>query len=110
MGVYSLIAYLTSRRRQEIGVRMALGATRSQVVRLTIRHALLITGLGLLIGTALAVALGQVMAAALFGLVTLRAWPVITMVIALGLVSVAAGYLPAWRAAALDPTDALRTS
>lgn len=110
MGVYSLIAYLASRRTQEIGVRMALGATRWQVVRLTIIHALVITGLGLAIGTALAVALGQVMASALFGLVTLRAWPVVTMIVALGLVSVGAGYLPARRAAALDPTDALRTS
>jgi putative ABC transport system permease protein len=110
MGVYSLIAYLASRRTQEIGVRMALGATRGQVVRLTIGHALVITAIGLIVGTALAVALGQVMATALFGLVTLRAWPVVAMVVALGLVSVAAGYLPARRAAALDPTDALRTS
>jgi putative ABC transport system permease protein len=110
MGVYSLIAYLASRRTREIGVRMALGATRWQVVRLTITHALVITALGLAIGTALAVALGQVMASALFGLVTLRPWPVVTMVAVLGFVSVVAGYLPARRAAALDPTDALRTS
>jgi putative ABC transport system permease protein len=108
MGVYSLIAYLASRRTQEIGVRMALGASRWQVVRLTITQAIVITGLGLVVGTALAVALGQVMASALFGLVTLRALPVVTIVVALGLVSVVAGYLPARRAAAIDPISALR--
>jgi ABC-type antimicrobial peptide transport system permease subunit len=110
MGVYSLIAYLASRRTQEIGVRMALGATRWQVVRLTITHALVITAIGLAVGSALAMALGQVMSSTLFGLVTLRPWPVVAMAAALGFVSVAAGYLPARRAAGLDPTDALRTS
>ena len=51
MGVYSLIAYLAARRTQEFGVRMALGATRWQVIRLNVRQALVITGLGLAMGT-----------------------------------------------------------
>jgi predicted permease len=110
MGVYSLMAYLAARRTQEIGVRMALGATRWEVIRLTLTQVLVITGLGLAIGAALAVALGQVMASVLFGLVTLQALPVVAMVLALGVVSVAAGYLPARRAANLNPTDALRTN
>jgi putative ABC transport system permease protein len=110
MGVYSLIAYLAARRTQEIGVRMALGATRWQVIRLNIRQALVITGLGLAVGTGLAIMLGRVMASALFGLVSLEPLPIVVMVVALGLTALAAGYLPARQAANLDPTTALRTS
>ncbi|MCC7032918.1 MAG: ABC transporter permease [Acidobacteria bacterium] len=109
MGVYSLIAYLAARRTQEIGVRIALGATRWQVIALNIRQALVITGLGLAVGTVLAVALGRVMTSALFGLVSLEPLPVAAMVVALGLTALAAGYLPARKAADLDPTTALRT-
>lgn len=109
MGVYSLIAYLAARRTQEIGVRMALGATRWQVIALNIRQALVITGLGLAVGTVLAVALGKLMSSALFGLVSLEPLPVAVMVVALGLTALVAGYLPARKAADLDPTTALRT-
>jgi ABC-type antimicrobial peptide transport system permease subunit len=109
LGVYGLIAYLAAQRTQEIGVRMALGATRGQVIALTIRQALVITSLGLLVGTALAIALGQVMATALFGLVSLEPLPIALMVVVLGVTALAAGYFPARRAADLDPTAALRT-
>jgi len=109
MGVYSLIAYLAARRTQEIGVRMALGATRRQVIALNVRQALVITGLGLSAGTILAVSLARVMAAALFGLVSPDPLPILAMVVVLGLTALAAGYLPARKAADLDPTVALRT-
>ncbi len=81
MGVYSLIAYLAARRTQEFGVRMALGATRWQVIRLNVRQALVITGLGLAMGTAIAIVLGRVMASALFGLVSLEVMPIAAMVV-----------------------------
>ena len=110
MGIYSLVAYLAARRTQEIGVRIALGATRWQVIRLNVHQALVITGLGLTMGTALALVLGRVMAATLYGLVSLEWLPVAIMTAVLGLTALAAGFLPARRAAALDPTDALRTS
>jgi len=109
MGVYGLIAYLAARRTQEIGVRMALGATRWQVITLNVRQALVITGLGLVVGTGLAILLGRVMASALFGLVSLDPLTVVAMVVVLGLTALTAGYLPARRAAKLDPTTALRT-
>ena len=109
-GVYSLIAYLAARRTQEIGVRMALGATRWQVITLNVRQALLITTLGLGAGAGLAVGLGRVMASALFGLVSLEILPIAVMTLGLGATALAAGYLPARRAADLDPTEALRTN
>ncbi len=109
MGVYSLTAYLASRRTQEIGVRMALGATRWQVIRLSARRVMVVTLLGLAVGTALAVALGRLMASVLFGLVSLDALPVAGMAAVIGVVTVLAGALPARRAADLDPTTALRT-
>ena len=110
MGVYSLIAYLAARRTQEFGVRLALGATRWQLIRLNIRQALVITGLGLALGTALAVGIGRAMASALFGLVSLDVLPVVAMVTVIGLTALAAGFLPARKAANLDPTEALRIS
>jgi hypothetical protein len=109
-GVYSLLAYLAARRTQEFGVRLALGATRAQVIGLTVRQAVVVTALGLTTGSVLAVAVGRVMASALFGLVSLEAWPIALMVGVIGLTALAAGYLPARRAADLDPTEALRTN
>jgi putative ABC transport system permease protein len=109
MGVYSLVAYIAARRTQEFGVRMALGATRWQVIRLNVHQALVITGLGLALGAVLAFVLGRLMASALYGLVTLDLLPVAVMTVVLGVTALAAGFLPARRAANLDPTEALRT-
>jgi ABC-type antimicrobial peptide transport system permease subunit len=108
MGIYSLMAYAASPRRQEFGVRMALGATRWQVIRLSLRHAAMITGLGLALGAALAVVLNRVMVSALFGLVSFDATAVAVMTAAIGITVIVAGWLPARRAASLEPTDALR--
>lgn len=107
-GMYSLMAYIAARRTQEFGVRVALGATRAQVTWLGISRALGITGGGLVLGGVLAVAVGRVMQATLFGLVQSSAAVVVAAVAGLGAVALVAGYLPARRAAAQDPWLALR--
>ena len=70
IGIYSLMAFLTAQRTQEIGVRMALGADRWQVLRVVTSRALLITGAGIAIGAVLAIGVGRVMESMLYGLVS----------------------------------------
>ena len=89
------MAFLTSQRTQEIGVRMALGATRWQVIRLTTAHALRITIVGSAVGAALSVGLGRVMESAMSGLVSTDAWRLSALVMALAAAALLAAYLPA---------------
>jgi predicted permease len=108
-GVYSLMAYLASQRTREIGVRLALGASWWQVIRLTTGQALKITIAGTLVGAALAVGIGQVMQSLLRGIVSTDAPTLVALVLALTLVALTAAFLPARKAANLDPTTALRS-
>jgi predicted permease len=108
MGIYSLMTFLTAQRTQEIGVRMALGAGRWQVIRATTRRALGITAAGTLVGGALAFALGRAMQGLLFGLVTTSVVPLLAIVLILASAALLAAYLPARRAAQIDPMSALR--
>jgi putative ABC transport system permease protein len=108
-GMYSLMAYLAARRTREIGLRIALGATRRQVMWLTASRAGRIAIGGGVAGAALAVALGRVMQTALFGLISPSLLIVAMAVVTLAAVTVAAGFLPARRAASQDPWAALRT-
>ena len=110
IGIYSLMAFLTTQRTQEIGVRMALGASRWQVVRVTASRALTITVAGTIIGSALAVGAGRVMESLLFGLVVTSFVQLGGLVLVLGLVALLAAYVPARRAARIDPMTALRES
>jgi predicted lysophospholipase L1 biosynthesis ABC-type transport system permease subunit len=108
LGIYSLMSYLASRRTQEIGVRMAFGATKADVVRLTLRQAATITIGGLATGLGLAYALGAAMQAFMFGAVASNALLPVALAALLAAAAIAASYLPARRAASLDPTVALR--
>lgn len=110
MGIYSLMAFLTTQRTQEFGVRMALGAGRWQVVRLTTMQAMRITVAGTAIGAVLAFALGRVMQSLLSGLVTTNAALLAALVMVLGGAALVAAYLPARRASRVDPIAALRES
>ena len=110
IGIYSLMTFLTTQRTQEIGVRMALGASRWQVVRVTASRAFTITVAGAIIGSALAFGAGRVMESLLYGLVVSSMTQLGGLVIVLGAVALLAAYLPARRAARIDPMSALRES
>ena len=108
MGLYSLMAYIISRRTQELGVRLALGATRWQIVALTTGAGLRVTVTGLVVGAALAFAIGRVMESALYGVVVMSVAELAAVIGAVALVSLLATYLPTRSTARLDPASALR--
>jgi putative ABC transport system permease protein len=107
-GLYSLMAFMAARRTQEIGVRIALGANRWQVIRIATAPAVWITAGGITIGGLLAAGLGQLMASVLRGGVAANFWYLGVLILLLAFVALTAAYLPARRAAAIDPTVALR--
>jgi putative ABC transport system permease protein len=109
IGLYGVMSYSVEQRTQEIGVRVALGASAAGVVRLVLRQALLLTLVGVVIGVAGALAMGRGLQAILVG--SKAGDPVILAGVALVLAAVAAGAstIPALRAAKVDPMEALRT-
>ena len=110
LGIYSLMAFLTTQRTQEIGVRMALGAGRWQVIRAISKRAVAITLSGSLVGVVLAFGIGQVMQSILFGMVTMSVVPLVALAMLIAVAALLAAYLPARRAAGIDPMSALRES
>jgi predicted permease len=108
LGLYGVIVYMVARRRNEIGVRLALGADRGRVVRLVLREACLLVLIGLAIGTGLALWLGRAAASLLYGLKPYDPLALAGALSLLAAVSLLASYAPALRAARLHPMDALR--
>lgn len=108
-GIYGTLAYRVSRRTAEIGVRMALGARRGQVVWMILRSSLWLTCIGILVGAPLAIVVSRTLASSLYQVQPFDAASYIAAVLCLVLVSLAASAVPAQRAARLDPAKALRT-
>ena len=107
-GIYGLMAYVVSQRSNEIGLRMALGASSADVLWLVLGQSAVTTGIGLVVGVAGAVAATRVLTSMLFE-VTPNDPTVYTGVTALLVVmALGASYLPAWRATKVDPLTALR--
>jgi predicted permease len=109
LGLYGVMSYIVERRTSEIGVRLALGSTRSAVLRLVLKETLLLITLGGLIGLALSIAAMHLATSFLFGLSPEDPATIVGALLLLLLVSMGAGFFPAWRAASVDPMQALRT-
>jgi predicted permease len=108
LGLYGVLSYFVARRRNEIGIRMALGADRGAVLRLVLRDAGIQVGAGLVLGGALAVFAARSAATMLFGLKPADPLTLAMALAALAAVALGASYLPARRAARLEPMTALR--
>jgi predicted permease len=108
VGIYGVISYIATQRTREIGIRMALGAAQRDVSSLFLKHGLVLSGIGIVIGIAGAAGLTRLMSSMLFGVSALD-W-VTYLAVAVGLAGTAllASYLPAVRAARVDPSVALR--
>jgi ABC-type antimicrobial peptide transport system permease subunit len=108
IGLFGLMSYSVARRTNEVGVRMALGAAGGDVVRLVMRESMTLVLAGLALGLAGAVAESRVMSSLLFGLAPVDPVAIAGAMIAMTTLAALAGYLPARRAARVDPMVALR--
>jgi predicted permease len=108
IGLFGLMSYSVSRRTNEIGIRMALGAQRSGVVGMVLRESMIMVAIGVTLGLAGALAAGRLIASVLFGLEANDIWTIAAAIGLMATVSLAAGYLPARRASRVDPMEALR--
>ena len=107
-GLYGVLSQLVSYRKREIGVRMALGATRVGVARLVLRQGSVLVGAGLVVGLALAFATGRLVKSFLYQVQPLDAWTYASVVLTLAIIGLAAALLPARKAASIEPMQALR--
>jgi putative ABC transport system permease protein len=107
-GVYGVMAYLVSQRSNEIGLRMALGASPSDVTRLILRQGMLLTGAGLVLGLAGAIAATRLLTSVLFEVKPSDPTTYAAVAALLAAVALAASYIPAYRASKVDPLVALR--
>jgi putative ABC transport system permease protein len=108
VGIYGVMAYAVTRRTREIGIRMTFGATRVDVIRLVLSQSLALTGVGMALGLAGAVAVTRYLGGLLFGLSPLDPITFITVAVAFGLIAMLAAAVPARRATNVDPLVALR--
>jgi ABC-type antimicrobial peptide transport system permease subunit len=110
VGIYGVIAYGVTRRTQEIGIRLALGASRTRVQLDVIRYTLLLAMAGIGLGAVASLALTHAISSLLFGIQPADPATFTGMVVLLGMIALLAGYLPARRASRIQPMIALRSN
>jgi putative ABC transport system permease protein len=108
LGIYGVMSYSVAQGTHDIGVRIALGASTGDVLKLVLKKGMLLTGVGLLVGVAGALALTRLLASLLFGVKPTDPWTYVAVSGLLGVVALVAGLVPARRAARIDPVVALR--
>jgi len=108
IGIYGVVSYAVSLRTREIGVRVAMGAQREDVLGLVVGHGLRISAIGVAIGLAAAFALSRFLAALLYGVTVRDPWTYTGVAVVLTLAAIAACVVPAQRATRVDPLVALR--
>jgi putative ABC transport system permease protein len=108
IGTYGVLSYIVTERRREIGIRVALGATRSHVLRQIVKQGLQVTAIGVTIGLAGALAVNRLIASLLFGVEPTDIMTIAFVIATITAVAVVASWLPAWRASRLDPNVVLR--
>ena len=109
VGLYGVTAYSVARRTSEIGIRMTLGANRASVLRLVLQGALIQLALGLVVGIPVAFAGGRLLSSQLYGVKTHDPMVLGLAAAVLAASALAAGFVPARRAASIEPMQALRT-
>lgn len=110
LGLYGVTSYAVSRRRTEIGIRMALGAAPGGVVRLVLARVTLLVGIGVLVGAGVSVWAATFVETLLYGLEPRDPATLVGAAVVLATVGAAAGWLPAYRASRIDPAEVLRDS
>jgi predicted permease len=108
VGVYGVVSYAASQRTQEIGVRMALGASRAEILRLVLGRGLVLVGVGVGVGVACALSVSHLVANLLFNVSPFDPVTFIGVPLLLGVMALAASYIPAFRATRIEPAIALR--
>jgi predicted permease len=110
LGLYGVTSYAVSRRRTEIGIRMALGAAPGGVIRLVLARVTVLVGIGVIAGAGVSLWASKFVATLLYGLEPRDPVTLIAAAMVLGAVGAAAGWLPAYRASRIDPAEVLRDS
>jgi ABC-type antimicrobial peptide transport system permease subunit len=110
LGIYGVISYSVTQRTQEIGIRMALGATQARVQLAVIANTLRLAVIGIAVGTVASFAISNLIASLLFGTPPTDRATFLSMILLLLMVALFAGYLPARRASRIDPMIALRNN